>query len=157
MLIIEGTQQKSYKIFKIIPPRLKNTVYINIYISQILMMLWYDHRSLFVIFHSTITYATKLYRIQSTLFIILCACVKKLKRHNSWGVDWIPAGDRTIHSEIHKLTNSIWNTNGLSDQCKGWIIVPIYTMGDKTAVVVIEAYYFCKSNKIFYPTFYCQG
>jgi len=40
--------------------------------------------------------------------------IEKLKRHKSPGVDQIPAevikvGDRTIHSEIHKFINSIWN------------------------------------------------
>ena len=49
----------------------------------------------------------------------LCAfkfemAIEKLKGHKSPGTDQIPAGlitvgCRTIHSEIHKLINSIWN------------------------------------------------
>jgi len=40
--------------------------------------------------------------------------IGKLKRHISLGIDQIPAElfraeGRTIHSEIHKLINSIWN------------------------------------------------
>jgi hypothetical protein len=39
---------------------------------------------------------------------------EKLKRHKSPGTDQIPAelikaGGRTIHSEIYKLIDSIWN------------------------------------------------
>jgi hypothetical protein len=44
--------------------------------------------------------------------------VVKLKRHKSPGIDQIPAelikaGSRTIRSEIHKLVNSILNTEKL--------------------------------------------
>ena len=40
--------------------------------------------------------------------------IEKLKRHKSPGTDHIPAelikvADRTIHSDIHKLINSIWH------------------------------------------------
>jgi hypothetical protein len=35
-------------------------------------------------------------------------------------------------SEIHKLINSIWNKEELSDQWKESITVPIYKKGDKT-------------------------
>ena len=45
--------------------------------------------------------------------------IDKLKRHKSPGIEQIPAeiikaGVRTIHSEIHKLTNFIWNKEELS-------------------------------------------
>jgi hypothetical protein len=48
---------------------------------------------------------------------------EKLKRHKSPGIDQIPAelikaGGRTIHSEIHKLINSVWNNKELSEQWK---------------------------------------
>jgi hypothetical protein len=63
--------------------------------------------------------------------------IVKLKRHKSPGIDQIPtglikAGGRTIRSEIHKLINSIWNKEELSEQWKESIIVPIYKKGDKT-------------------------
>jgi len=44
----------------------------------------------------------------------------------------IKAGGRTIHFEIHKLINSIWNKEELPKQWKELIIVPICTKGDKT-------------------------
>ena len=43
----------------------------------------------------------------------------------------IKAGDRTIRSEIHKLINSIWNKEELSEEWKESIIVPIYKKDDK--------------------------
>jgi hypothetical protein len=63
--------------------------------------------------------------------------IQKLKKHKSPGIYQIPAelikaGDRTIHSEIHKLINSIWNKEELPEQWKESIIVPIYKNGDKT-------------------------
>jgi hypothetical protein len=47
--------------------------------------------------------------------------VEKLKRHKSPGTDQLPAelmkvGGRTIHAQIHKLTNSIWNKEELPEQ-----------------------------------------
>jgi hypothetical protein len=48
----------------------------------------------------------------------------------------IKEGDRTIHSEIHKLTTSIWNKEELPEERKDSIFVPIgtyvYKKGDKT-------------------------
>jgi hypothetical protein len=63
--------------------------------------------------------------------------VEKLKRHKSAGFDQIPAeyikvGGRTIHSEIHKLNNLIWNKKELPEELKGMVIVPVYKKGDKT-------------------------
>jgi hypothetical protein len=57
--------------------------------------------------------------------------IDKLKMHKSPGINQIPAelikaGGRTIHSEIHKLINSIWNKEELPEQWKESIIVPIY-------------------------------
>ena len=62
---------------------------------------------------------------------------EKLKRHKSPGTDQVPAdlikaGGRTICSEIHKLTNSIWNTEELPEQRQDSIIVPIHKKSDKT-------------------------
>jgi len=42
------------------------------------------------------------------------------------------AGGRTIHPEIHKLINSVWNKEKLPEQWKGSIIVPVYKNGDRT-------------------------
>jgi len=44
--------------------------------------------------------------------------IEQLKTHKSQGIDQIPAesfiaGWRTLRSEIHKLTNSIWNEKEL--------------------------------------------
>ena len=63
--------------------------------------------------------------------------IEKLKRHKSLGSDQIQAelikaGSRTIRSEIHKLTNSIWNKEELPEEWKESIIVPVYKKGDKT-------------------------
>ena len=62
---------------------------------------------------------------------------KKLKRHRSPDIDQIPAelikaGGRTIHSEIHKLINSIWNKEELPKEGKESIIVLIYKKVDIT-------------------------
>jgi hypothetical protein len=63
--------------------------------------------------------------------------VAKLKRYKSPGSDKIPAeliqaGGETLWSEIHKLLNSIWNKEELSDKWKESIILPIHKKGDKT-------------------------
>jgi len=62
--------------------------------------------------------------------------IEKLKRHKSLSIDQIPAeliktGGRTVHSDIHKLINSIWNKKELPEEWKELIIVPIYRKGDK--------------------------
>jgi len=59
------------------------------------------------------------------------------KKHKSQGTDKIPtelikAGDRTIHSEIHKLITSIWNKEELPEERKESIIVSSYKKGNKT-------------------------
>jgi hypothetical protein len=38
----------------------------------------------------------------------------------------IQVGDKTLYSEIHKLTNSIWNKEELPHQWKESIVLPIY-------------------------------
>ena len=62
---------------------------------------------------------------------------EKLKRHKTPGNNQITAGfikarATTIRSEIHKLTNSIWNKEELHEEWKETIIVPIDTKGNKT-------------------------
>jgi hypothetical protein len=44
----------------------------------------------------------------------------------------IQAGSETLHSEIHKLINSIWNKEKLPQQWKESIIVPINKNSNKT-------------------------
>jgi len=63
--------------------------------------------------------------------------VGKLKWYKSPGIDQIPAeliqaGGNTLHSEIHKLTNSIWNKEELPQHWKEYIIVPVYKKCDGT-------------------------
>jgi hypothetical protein len=63
--------------------------------------------------------------------------IAKLKKYKSPGSDQIPAeliqaGAEMLLSAIHKLINSIWNKEELSDQWNESIIVPIHKKGDKT-------------------------
>jgi len=63
--------------------------------------------------------------------------LKNLKRHKSPGSDEIPAefikpGGRTIHTEIHKLINSIWNKKEFHEKWKTSLILPLYKKDDKT-------------------------
>jgi hypothetical protein len=44
----------------------------------------------------------------------------------------IRVGGEKLHSEIHKLINSVWNKEELPDQWKGSVIVPVHKKGDKT-------------------------
>ena len=87
--------------------------------------------------------------------------IEKLKGHRSPGIDQIPAelikaGCRTIHYELHKLINSIWNNEELQ-QWKELIIVPVYKKGDETDAVIIEALHFCQVHTKFYLTSCCQS
>jgi len=63
--------------------------------------------------------------------------IEKLKIHKSPHTDWIiaklnNAGGRKIHSEIHKLTDSLWNKEELPQQWKKSVIVPIFKRDGKT-------------------------
>ena len=63
--------------------------------------------------------------------------MEKIKRPKSPGIDQIPAklfesGSRTIHSEIHKLVNSVSNKEELPEECNKLFVVRIYKKGDKT-------------------------
>jgi len=73
---------------------------------------------------------------ESSAFEVVIA-TEKLKSHKSPRTDQIPAelfktGGRTIRSEIHKLTNSVWNKEELPEQWKEPVVLPIYKKGDKT-------------------------
>jgi hypothetical protein len=63
--------------------------------------------------------------------------IAELKRYKSPGSDQIPAEliqvrSEILRSKIHKLINSIWNAEKLSDQCKEAIIIPVHKKSDKT-------------------------
>jgi hypothetical protein len=63
--------------------------------------------------------------------------IAKLKKYKSPGSDQIPAeliqaGGEMFLSAVHKLINSVWNKEGLADQWKESIIVPIHKKDDKT-------------------------
>jgi hypothetical protein len=63
--------------------------------------------------------------------------IAKSKKYKSPGSDEIPAeliqaGGEILMFAIHKLINSVWNKEELSDQWKESIIVPIHKKGDKT-------------------------
>jgi hypothetical protein len=63
--------------------------------------------------------------------------IEKIKRPKSPAIDQISAelfkaACRTIHSEVHKLINSIWNKEELPEEWKESVIVPINNKGDKT-------------------------
>jgi hypothetical protein len=59
---------------------------------------------------------------------------------------------RTILSEIHKLTNFIFNKEELTEQREESTIVPVDEKGDKTTVIIIEGYQFIKYTPNSYPT-----
>jgi hypothetical protein len=63
--------------------------------------------------------------------------ITKLEKYKSPGIDQIlaeliQAGGETLHSEIQKLINSIWNKEELPEQWKDPVIVPIYKKGNNT-------------------------
>jgi hypothetical protein len=52
--------------------------------------------------------------------------IEKFKSCNSLGFDQsqaelIPGGGRTVHAEIHKLINSVWNEKELPQQWKSFV------------------------------------
>jgi hypothetical protein len=75
------------------------------------------------------------------------------------GVDQIPGeliqgegGGGTLHSEIHKLINLIWNKEELPHQFKESIVIPIHKKGDKTERSNYRAYNCCQLHTKFCPT-----
>jgi len=42
------------------------------------------------------------------------------------------AEGRTVCSEIHKIVNSVWNKEELSEQWKELVTLPVYEKGDET-------------------------
>jgi hypothetical protein len=62
--------------------------------------------------------------------------IEKVNGHKLLDIGQIPAelikaGGRTIHSEHHKLINSIWKKEKLSEQWKRSVIVSVYKKGYK--------------------------
>jgi hypothetical protein len=81
--------------------------------------------------------------------------------HKSPGIDQIPAelikaGGRTIGSEIHKLTNSIWNKEELPGSGRSQSLFLFVRRVIKQIAVIIEAYHFFQPHTKFYPTSFCQ-
>jgi hypothetical protein len=63
--------------------------------------------------------------------------IGKLKKYKSPGSNQIPteliqSGGKMLLSAIHKIINSVWNKEQLSDQRKESIIVPVQKKDDKT-------------------------
>jgi hypothetical protein len=48
----------------------------------------------------------------------------------------IQAGGEILRSEIHKLINSLWNSDELLDQWEESLILPVYKKGDKTGCII---------------------
>jgi hypothetical protein len=62
---------------------------------------------------------------------------EKPKRNKSPGINQIPtefikSWSRKFRSEIHKLINSIWNTEELLEEWKELVFLSIYKNSDKT-------------------------
>ena len=65
--------------------------------------------------------------------------------------------EAVLRSEIHKLINSIWNKEKLPEEWRESITVPIYTKGNKTDLVILEAYHCYQLHTKYYLTSCCQG
>ena len=77
-------------------------------------------------------------------------------------IDHIPkeltnAGGRTIHYEIHKLQNSVWNKEELLEGGRSLSLYLSIRRVVKEIVVIIEAYHSCELRTEFYPTSCSQG
>jgi len=87
--------------------------------------------------------------------------IEELQRHKSSTdqspEDLIKARDRTIRSEINKLTNSIWNKVELPDEWKESIIVTVYKKDDKTDCNNCRGITLSQLRTKLYATSCCQG
>jgi regulator of sirC expression with transglutaminase-like and TPR domain len=75
--------------------------------------------------HTELQTAEPIVPEQSTFDVEMAT--EKLKRHESPSNDQIPAelvevGDRTIHSEIHKLVSSFWSKEELLESGKSQLV-----------------------------------
>jgi hypothetical protein len=59
-----------------------------------------------------------------------------------------------VATEIHKLINSIWYKEELSQKWKVSIIAPIYKMEDKTDLVFIVGHSFYQLHSKSYPIYF---
>jgi hypothetical protein len=69
----------------------------------------------------------------------------------------IQAGGETLHSETHKLINSIWNNEDLPDQQKKLLLYQFTRSAIKLTVVITKAYHCYKIHTESYPTSFSQG
>jgi len=64
--------------------------------------------------------------------------LKKYKLlHTDQTLELIKARCITLHSEIHKLINCIWNKEELPKQWKESITVPIYKKGEVSGMILL--------------------
>jgi hypothetical protein len=87
--------------------------------------------------------------------------LKNIKIHTSPGTDQIPAelikyGFGTICYEIHQLTYSVWNEEGLHEEWKESTMLRICKKGDKTDRSNYRSISLCQLRTKFYPTSCCQ-
>jgi hypothetical protein len=80
---------------------------------------------------------------------------EKKKKNKSPGRDQIlaeliQAGGEILLSAIHKLINSVWNKEELSDQWKESIIVPVQKIVTKRTVIIIVGYHCYQLHTKFY-------
>jgi hypothetical protein len=73
--------------------------------------------------------------VPDTSRLVVETAIAKLKNYKSPGSDQILAeliqvGGEILLSAIYKITNLIWNKEGLPDQWKESFIVPIHINGD---------------------------
>jgi hypothetical protein len=66
-----------------------------------------------------------------------------LKRYKFPGIDHIlaeliQAGGKVLLPEIYKLTNSIWNKEEFTQQCKVSVIVLLYNKSDKLTEITVK-------------------
>jgi hypothetical protein len=78
--------------------------------------------------------------------------IAELKKYKSPGSDQIhavlfQAGGEMLLSAIHKLINSIWNKEEMSDQWKECIIIEIHKKGDTTDCNNYINYYYQRHTK----------
>jgi hypothetical protein len=85
-----------------------------------------------------------------------------LKKYKSPGSDEISAepfeaGGKMLLSAIHKLIDSIWNKEELSDQWKRSITVQIHKKVTKLTVTIIVGYHCYQHHTKFYRISSSQG
>jgi hypothetical protein len=128
-------------------------------VEEILISLWNVHRVSDI---RQIEIHTAEPVVPDTSHFVVEIAVSKSKKYKSPSTDQIPAeliqaGGETLHSEIHELTNSIWNKEELPNQWKESIIIPIYKKGLKTDCSNYHGISLLSTSTKFYPIFISQG